>query len=80
MQAATCIQTRTVKIGSQAISSALGKNYIVVSVGMLSQCVASLEITPLLDAKVFINVDAEALEDTLPLFLVFIFVWLSLWL
>ena len=80
MQAATCIQTHIVKIGSQAISGALGKNYIVVGVGTLSQCVASLEIGSLLDAKVFINVDTEALGYSLPLFLVFIFVWSSLWL
>ena len=58
------ILTRTVRIGSQEISGALGKNYIVVDVGTLSQCVASLEIGSLLDAEVFINADAEALEDS----------------
>ena len=57
-------QTRTVRIGSQAISGALGKNYIVVGVGTLSQC-RNVEIGSLLDAKVFTNADAEALEDTL---------------
>ena len=53
------------KIGSQAISGALGNNYIAVGVGTLSQCVGSLVIGSLLDAKVFINAEAEALENSL---------------
>ena len=43
------------------ISGALGKNSIVVGIGMVSPCVTSFEIRLLLSANDFINMNAEAL-------------------